>query len=283
MPQQHQPGPIIRKSANHLSSSLWEHIRTIVAVIALLWAVSWGIFTWLHPSSSTSSPGKSIQGSSTGPLPAQPTTVPAPTQMALTPVLTSVPTPTPAQTTDALYHANWSTDTDGWSVPSYWRWSNEAGGMLATEPTVPNNAIFAPYALTGKTYKVVATIKLLGFSDERTAGRAYGIVVKKAGQNGYICGVGIHYPPEHFFLGNLAISSAYPLYQIPKDLADQPVNIDNSAWHTYQVDVTDSTMTLSFDGRQIDQVSVSSSAATEQVGIYVDNAAIQIKSFDILA
>jgi len=282
MPEQYYPDPITRNTGRP-SRIRWD-AQTKMTLIGLILGVLGGTFVWVYPNLSlflSSLQTKPPYISSIPPA-AQKTATSLPTQTELPPT----PTSPPIQTTDQLYHANWSIDADQWSIAPYWHWSNEDGGVLTTAPTVANNAIFAPYTLTSKTYKVEATIKLLGFSSNSGAGRAYGIIVKKALQNGYVCGVGIHTLPEHFFLGELAVFSAYPPYRIPSDLDPkldkQPVTINNGDWHTYRVEVTDSNMTFFLDGIQIDQVGISSPPATEQVGIYVDNAAIQIKSFDIL-
>ena len=54
-------------------------------------------------------------------------------------------------------------------------------------------------------------------------------------------------------------------------------------WHTYQVEVKGSEMIYRLDGRLIEDVAVGLGAGPAKIGIYVDHAAIEVRSIKVFA
>jgi transcriptional regulator with XRE-family HTH domain len=182
-------------------------------------------------------------------------------------------------TTPALYHADWSKGADGWLLSQHWSWSNEEGGVIKTTRTVANNVIFVPYSLPTSNYAVEAQIKRIGYSG--FGGQAYGLTLRMQADGGYVCGVGRHYLPEHFFMAQVNIVRDNPQYRL-SDLAALPAQID-TAWHTYRIEIKMSTMKFFFDGKLVQQLDDTSYLQAGKLGIYVDNAGIVLKSLNVYA
>ena len=190
--------------------------------------------------------------------------------LAPTPVPTLVPTPLPAP---------WSANFAAWSLPQDWHLQ---GGVITTESTSANTIRLAPFHVSTPDYVVEAQIRRIGYSGTR-GGQAYGILVQENAAGGYICGVGIHFTPEHFFLGLMGPPVASP-YVISKDVDqwDPPAHLDNG-WHTYRVEVNHNTISFFFDGLLLHQTHDNLSSAPGQLGLYVDNAAVAIRNFQVIS
>src|SRR5581483_2604767 len=154
-----------------------------------------------------------------------------------------------------LYTANWRAGFDHWEGPPFWQWNSQGNGMIFTTATVPNHLLVAPTHSFTPPYTVEAQIHRIEYGGPETAGRDYGLVVQMVGKAGYLCGVGVHIQPEHTFLAPLnkvdrpsSPSSQASYYRSDNDLASSPITLDTQ-WHTYRIDVTESSITCSIDGR----------------------------------
>jgi hypothetical protein len=142
--------------------------------------------------------------------------------------------------------------------------------------------LFAPTDLSATQYAVEAQIKRTAYSRIAGEGQAYGLVVHMHNEAGYICGIGVHTLPEHAFIGYVSQQPQNPsAYQIV-DEAHTSVHLDTQ-WHTYRVEFRAESVTCFIDGVRLLSMSLNNAPDTAgSVGIYVDNAAIAVKTFSIL-
>ena len=179
-----------------------------------------------------------------------------------------------------LYRADWSRGFDNWSGFPLWQWSQLQGGMLTTTSTIPNNVLLAPYHPSASSYEVEAQIQRIAYSGIQGQGQAFGIIVHLTNTNGYICGLGSHFKPEHFFIGQITPPSTNgPYYSI----TDHQTSVShlNTQWHVYSVIVTDTYVSCLIDGKPLFSIVAANNAMSDKVGIYIDTTAIAIKSFVI--
>lgn len=186
--------------------------------------------------------------------------------------------PTAGQAT--LYRADWSRGFDSWSGFPLWQWSQLQGGMLTTTSTIPNNVLLAPYHLSVSSYEVEAQIQRIAYSGIQGQGQAFGIVVHLTNTAGYICGLGSHFKPEHFFIGQITPPSTNGPYYSITDRQASVAHLDTQ-WHTYNVIVTATYVSCLIDGKPLFSINAANNAVSDKVGIYIDTTAIAIKSFAV--
>jgi DNA-binding XRE family transcriptional regulator len=177
-----------------------------------------------------------------------------------------------------LYRADWSHGFDHWSGFPLWQWSQQQGGMLTTSNTVPNNVLFVPYHPSVASYVVKAQIQRIAYSGIQGQGQAFGIIVRLTDTTGYICGLGSHFKPEHFFIGQVTPPSTSAPYYSIADRQTSVAHLDTQ-WHMYSVIVTNTYVSCLLDGVPIFSVITENSIPAGDIGIYVDTTAIAIKSF----
>lgn len=184
------------------------------------------------------------------------------------------------------YAADWHIGFDHWAGTPFWQWSPQERGMIFTTTAVPNYLLAAPTHPLIPPYTIEAQIQRQGYGTSTADGRDYGVVVQMVGGAGYQCGVGIHYLPEHEFLASIYIfraassTSQLPYYGVD-DLASSPLALDTQ-WHTYRIEVTEDSITCSIDNRFLLPASIAAIRREGSVGIFVDHAAIAVRSFRIL-
>lgn len=188
----------------------------------------------------------------------------------------SVPSPASGR---LLYQAPWSKDNGGWAASTHWHWSDQNGGMIATDSGT-NSLMFAPYQLSTSAYAIEASIQRLSYTN--MDGTAYGVVVGRTPDKGEVCGVGIHEKPEHFFISQLTPPTTQSQPHVDIDLLRSPVTM-NTQWHTYRVEVTANHIRYFLDSKFIGQVNNDNHIQGGQVGIYAVGVFINIKSFSIFA
>ena len=114
-------------------------------------------------------------------------------------------------------------------------------------------------------------------------GNAFGLVVRNGAiEGGYIAGVGVHFLPEHFFIGFLTRSSDNSSEYVSSDLARASSRLD-TAWHRYRLEVRGDTITFLLDGKPVAQAHSDLHTQPGDVGIYVDGAKLSLNKFQIVA
>ncbi len=178
-----------------------------------------------------------------------------------------------------LYQADWSKNIAGWTVTPHWHWSSQDGGMFTTD-SMTNSLAIAPYHPSILNYVVEVRIQRISYSN--IDGNAFGLMVMQTPTDGYVVGVGVHKTPEHFFIGQLSVSSKNRNPYISADLARASSNIDNG-WHTYSVKLYKNHISSSFDGKQYVTANDYTNVNVRQVGIYAVGALIHIAHFKVYA
>jgi len=176
-----------------------------------------------------------------------------------------------------LYQTDWSKHPGGWLPSSHWHWSDQDGGTIITD-SMTNGMIASPYSPPTSNYAIEVEIQRLGYSE--LDGNAYGVVIGKTPQGGYICGVGVHVKPEHYFLGDLSASTEQGAFYIASDFARAPSRLDNG-WHVYRVEVNASRIRFFFDSKLVAEVHDIVHVVPGQVGIYAIGAFIHLRHFAI--
>ncbi|HLZ58996.1 MAG TPA: family 16 glycoside hydrolase [Ktedonosporobacter sp.] len=288
-------------SSSHTPAEKWKYTRRTVAIILVVFVLfaSIGGYLWFAWSGQRGAQAPMSQATAS-PAQSQVTSVPAHSQATASPQtgggqatpnpthpVQSISSPTGSQVAASTvptgptpaYQANWSTDSDNWSLPNAWQWQNSEGGILVTGGTVFNGLVMAPYQLSTQNYAVEVQMKRLAYTSTlANAGRAYGVVVANTSNGGYVCGVGSHgNTPEHYFVGNMKVVNSIATFG--PDLGDANTPFDTN-WHIYRVEVKGGTITYFFDGSQVLQANVTRSQAG-QVGLYADSTQIAVKQFKI--
>jgi hypothetical protein len=258
----------------------WASVLSVLGAIAIfitIFAFVTGVFSlpqlFATSSSHTSSTGTSTgQGSPSNSTPIRPS-----------PTATLMPTATiPPRAGTVLYSANWSSGVDGWSGGTEWKWVN---GMLVNDGSDDNtNAdIGAPYTIPTANYAVVASIQM---TKPFTVGgvSVFGLVARAQGDTGYQAGV---YP-----YGQITELTKdfqfYPFTGTPQDssymLAQIPWGSETDhAWHTFRLEVTGNTLSLSIDGNKVLTATDNSYLDAGYAGIWCYDVQIQVRSFQIVA
>ena len=253
--------------------------------------------TVLDPGSTvTINVSKSSQTSTT-PAPTTTTVAPTTTTVAATttlppttePPTTEPPTTEPPATTDTtealpsniLYEADWSSGMNGWSGTSGW---TTTGGMLVNngEGEVGSGSpamITAPYQPDTPDYIIVSVIALTG-TTKPVAGpvKAFGEAARVTSAGGYTMGCG---PSPVSGSDNLFLANPAKGEQLTDTILDGAPFDPGTGWHTYRLEVSGSTISVSVDS--ILEIKVTDSRWTDpgKLGLWAAGTPISVKSFKV--
>jgi hypothetical protein len=241
--------------------------------------------TTVAPTTTTVAPTTTVP-----PTTEPPTTVPPTTEPPTTvPPTTEPPTTEPPATTDTtealpsniLYEADWSSGMNGWSGTSGW---TTTGGMLVNngEGEVGSGTpamITAPYQPDTPNYIIVSVIALTG-TTKPVAGpvKAFGEAARVTSAGGYTmgCGPSPVSGSDDLFLANPAKGE-----QLTDTILDGAPFDPGTGWHTYRLEVSGSTISVSVGS--ILEIKVTDSRWTDpgKLGLWAAGTPISVKSFKV--
>lgn len=171
------------------------------------------------------------------------TTGSAPPQGTRQPTPTPSPTPAGPPSGTLLYQSNWSHGLAGWHASPGWKLVN---GMLLSDLS-NNNSLTVPYLSAVPDYVLEVRFQIV--SVPQNGGSFVVTADRTAGKDGYTAGIlGLLSPAPHSEFANPQIQ----VYLNPLDAMDSPFEVSDyepgSQWHTYDIQVNESSVTLRIDG-----------------------------------